>query len=71
MVILKIYLPSGLNKISLQSTESDLIMSTTLCLDFGNTRLKWAIFSEGRNTVIPVFCGEMAWRICENCLEII
>ena len=23
-------------------------MSTTLCLDFGNTRLKWAYFSEGK-----------------------
>ncbi len=22
-------------------------MSTTLCLDFGNTRLKWALFSSG------------------------
>jgi type III pantothenate kinase len=22
-------------------------MSTTICLDFGNTRLKWAVFSEG------------------------
>src|SRR5450755_5012925 len=23
------------------------MMSTTLCLDFGNTRLKWAVFSNG------------------------
>src|SRR6266851_4450847 len=46
MVILKIYLPSDLNNGSLNN-RLIAIMSTTLCLDLGNTRLKWAVFSDG------------------------
>jgi type III pantothenate kinase len=45
MVTSKIYLPFVLNKPTLNYRTTS--MSTTLCLDFGNTRLKWAVFSEG------------------------
>jgi type III pantothenate kinase len=31
------------------------MMSTTLCLDFGNTRLKWAVFSGGEIQHTGVF----------------
>jgi type III pantothenate kinase len=33
-------------------------MPTTLCLDFGNTRLKWAVFSDGQIRHTGVFLGD-------------
>jgi type III pantothenate kinase len=32
--------------------------STTLCLDFGNTRLKWALFSRGEISHVGVYQGD-------------
>jgi type III pantothenate kinase len=41
-------------------------MSTTLCLDFGNTRLKWAIFSNGeiRHTGVFTDDGLEGLQVC-------
>jgi type III pantothenate kinase len=33
-------------------------MPTTLCLDFGNTRLKWAVFSDGEIRHTGIFRGD-------------
>lgn len=43
-------------------------MPITLCLDFGNTRLKWAIFSEGKIQHTGVF-GEHLVEELRLCLE--
>jgi type III pantothenate kinase len=44
-------------------------MPITLCLDFGNTRLKWAVFSEGKLSHSGQF-GESLMEELENCLDI-
>ena len=43
-------------------------MSTTLCLDFGNTRLKWAIFSNGEIRHTGVF-AEDGLEGLRECIE--
>jgi type III pantothenate kinase len=43
-------------------------MPTTLCLDFGNTRLKWALFSNGKIESSGVLSGEGLEDLC-NCVE--
>ena len=43
-------------------------MPITLCLDFGNTRLKWAIFSEGKISHTGVFGDELLNEL-DLCLE--
>jgi type III pantothenate kinase len=43
-------------------------MPITLCLDFGNTRLKWAIFSQGEITHSGVFGNDLAEEL-RVCLE--
>jgi type III pantothenate kinase len=42
-------------------------MPTTLCLDFGNTRLKWAFFSEGQISQVGVF-SDNSLDDLNNCL---
>ncbi len=43
-------------------------MSTTLCLDFGNTRLKWAIFANGEIRHSGVFTDDGLEGL-RNCIE--
>lgn len=43
-------------------------MPITLCLDFGNTRLKWAIFSEGKIIHSGVFGNDLLEEL-QVCLE--
>jgi type III pantothenate kinase len=43
-------------------------MPTTLCLDFGNTRLKWAVFSDGEIRHTGVFQGD-GLEDLNKCLE--
>ena len=43
-------------------------MPTTLCLDFGNTRLKWAIFYQGEIRETGLF-GDMVMQELLTCLE--
>ena len=43
------------------------IMPTTLCLDFGNTRLKWAFFSEGQINQTGVFSDASLVEL-NNCI---
>ena len=45
-------------------------MPTTLCLDFGNTRLKWAFFSDGEIRENGLF-GERVLEELGVCLEIL
>jgi type III pantothenate kinase len=66
MDTLKIFLPSGSNKDVLSSHYHN--MRTTLCLDFGNTRLKWAVFSEGQIIYNGVLEGDGVEGLKE-CLE--
>ena len=44
-------------------------MPTTLCLDFGNTRLKWAVFSDGEIRHTGVFQGD-GLEDLNTCLEL-
>jgi type III pantothenate kinase len=44
-------------------------MPITLCLDFGNTRLKWAVFSEGKLSDSGLF-GDSLISELEHCLDI-
>ena len=44
-------------------------MPTTLCLDFGNTRLKWAVFSDGEIRHTGVFQGD-GLEDLKTCLEL-
>jgi type III pantothenate kinase len=44
-------------------------MFTTLCLDFGNTRLKWAVFSDGKIRHSGVLQGD-GLEDLNNCLEL-
>jgi type III pantothenate kinase len=43
-------------------------MPTTLCLDFGNTRLKWAFFSDGQIRHTGVFSENILHEL-EGCIE--
>lgn len=43
-------------------------MSTTLCLDFGNTRLKWAFFSDGQIRNAGIFSENILDEL-DECLE--
>ncbi len=43
-------------------------MPITLCLDFGNTRLKWAVFSEGQISHSGLF-GEALMEELQTCLD--
>jgi type III pantothenate kinase len=45
------------------------MMSTTLCLDFGNTRLKWAVFSQEKIRVAGVF-KDNGLEDLRTCLEL-
>ncbi len=44
-------------------------MSKTLCLDFGNTRLKWAVFLNGEIRHTGVFTDEVAEQL-KACIEV-
>jgi type III pantothenate kinase len=44
------------------------MMSTTLCLDFGNTRLKWAFFSQGQIQATGVL-PEQGVEDLQKCLD--
>lgn len=43
-------------------------MPITLCLDFGNTRLKWAVFSEGKISYAGIFSDRLMEEL-RACLE--
>jgi type III pantothenate kinase len=49
-------------------TEQVPPMSTTLCLDLGNTRLKWAVFSEGKISQTGILQDDGIQDL-KNCIE--